>query len=146
MGEVETVFNLERLTHRSLLGTRAHCTWRHATCLAYVYGLVAHVARDTFLPQIEVDGGQCAAGNTWVEERVGNVEQRSLDVGHGVAVVAHRLGQGHLPDLVQLRLGEPDQWVSSLVPEPVTLPQVPELNANDAGKCWSNQSSVKRGF
>ena len=143
LGQVEAVLYLEGLTDGALLGAGAHRAGRHPPGLPDVDGLVAHVAGDPLLPQVQVDGRQGGAGDPGVQEGVGHVEESSLDVGDGVAVVAHHLGQTDLPDLVQLGLGEPDEGVASLVPEPVALPQVPELNADDAGEGWPHQAAVQ---
>ncbi len=43
-------------------------------------------------------------------------------------------------------LGEPDERVAVLVPKPVALPEVPELDADDASEGWTHQATVKRGF
>ena len=143
LGEVEAVLYLEGLTDGPLLGAGAHRARGHPPSLPDVYGLVTNIAGDSLLPQVQVDGGQGTAGDPRVQERVRNVEESSLDVGDCVAVVTHHLGQADLPDLVQLGLCEPDQRVASLVPEPVALPQVPELDANDAGEGGAHQSTVQ---
>ena len=146
LGEVEAVLYLEGLAHGPLLGAGAHGAGGHAPRAPDVDGLVAHVAAHALLPQVEVDLGQRAAGHARVEEGVGHVEERALDVGDGVAVVAHRLAQAHFADLVELGLGEPDEGVAALVPEPVALPQVAELDADDAGEGWAHQPAVQRGL
>ena len=146
LGEVEAVLYLEGLTDWTLLGAGAHRARRHPSRLPDVDGLVADIAGDSLLPQVQVDGGQRTAGDAGVEEGIRHVEESSLDVCHGVAVVTHHLGQGDLPDLVQLSLGEPDERVASLVPEPVTLPQVAELDADDAGEGGAHQPAVQRGL
>lgn len=51
-----------------------------------------------------------------------------------VQVVTDDLRQSGFPDLLKLRFREPNDAVVSLIPEPVTLPQLTELQANDAGK------------
>ena len=61
--------------------------------LAYFYGRTAHVAEQSLLPQVQVDRGQGVAGHTWVEEGVRHVEQRPLDGGDVVAVLADHLGK-----------------------------------------------------
>lgn len=142
--QVEAVFYLERLADRTLLGAGTHGAWRHSPGLTDIYGLVTNITRHPLLPEVQVDGGQGRAGNTRVEEGVGHIEQCSLDVGDSVTVVTHHLGQAHLPDLVQLGLGEPDQRIAAFIPEPVAFPQVSELDSNDAGKCWTHQSAMQR--
>jgi hypothetical protein len=57
---------------------------------------------------------------------------------HLITVVAHNLGDGHLPDLRQLRLREPDERVAVLVPEAVALAQVPELGGQVMVTVYSN--------
>ena len=140
---MEAVLYLEGLAHGPLLGAGAHGAGGHAPRAPDVDGLVAHVAAHALLPQVEVDLGQRAAGHARVEEGVGHVEERALDVGDGVAVVAHCLAQAHFADLVELGLGEPDERVAALVPEPVALPQVPELDPDNAGEGWAHQATVQ---
>jgi hypothetical protein len=96
--------------------------------LAYFNGRAADGAEETLLPQVQVDRRQCAAGHAGVEERVRHVEQAALDGDHVVAVVADHLCQRRLADVVQLRLRETRQRVVSLVPKPVALPQISELD------------------
>ena len=64
-------------------------------------------------------------------------------MGHPVAVVAGDLRQRDLSDLVELCLRESYEGIATLVPEPVTLSEVSELDADDTGKCWSHQSTMK---
>ena len=72
---------------------------------------------------------------------------RSIEVAtHLVAVVADDLGEGHLPDLRELGFGESDQGIAVLVPEPVALPQVPELDADDAREGRTNEATVEGGL
>ena len=144
--EVETVLNLETLAHRALLGAGAHGARRDPLGVSNLDPGPADVAADPLLPQVEVDGGQGGAGHPRVEERVGDVKHGPLDVSHPVAVVAGDLRQRDLSDLVELRFRESDERVSSFVPEPVALSEVSELDADDAGECWSHQSTVQRRF
>ena len=65
---------------------------------------------------------------------------------HLIAIVASDFRKADFSDLVELGLGEPDERVASLVPEPVALPEVPELDADDAGKCWPHQPPVQGGL
>lgn len=146
LSQVEAVLDLQRLTNWPLLGTRAHGTRGNSLGVPDLYPHVAHVAGDSLLPQVEVDGGKRRAGDPGVEEGVGHVEHGSLDVRDLVAVVAGDLGEGSLPDLVELRLGEAEEGVAALVPEPVALPQVPELDADDAGEGGTHQPTVERGL
>ena len=53
------------------------------------------------------------------------------------------LGQRDLADLSQLRLSEPDERVAGLVPEPVALAQVPELDADHAGEGGADEAAVE---
>ena len=144
--EVETVLNLETLAHRALLGAGAHGARRDPLGVSNLDPGPADVAADPLLPQVQVDGWQRGAGHSRVQERVGHVEHRPLDVGHPVTVVTGYLCQGDLSDLVQLRFCESDQGVATLVPEPVAFSQISELDANDTRKCWSNQSTVQGCF
>ena len=64
-------------------------------------------------------------------------------MGDPVAVVAGYLRQGYLSDLVELCFSESNEGIATLVPEPVTLSQVSELNPDDAGKRWSNQATMQ---
>ena len=70
------------------------------------------------LPQLEVDLREAAARDALVEELVVLVEGGLLDLVDHVRVLADDLGQGRLPDLCQLGLGEPHRRVRGLVPEP----------------------------
>ena len=128
LSQVEAVFNLEALTDRSLLGAGAHGARRDPLGVPDLDAHVADSAADALLPQVEVDGRQGRAGHARVQEGVGHVEHRPLDVRHGVAVVAGDLGQGDLADLHELGLGEADEGVAALVPEPVALPQISEIS------------------
>ena len=65
---------------------------------------------------------------------------------HLIAIVTSDFRKADFSDLVELGLGEPDERVASLVPEPVALPEVPELDADDAGECWTNQPTVQGGL
>lgn len=143
LSQVEAVLDLEALTHGPLLGAGAHGARRHPPRRPDVDGLVADIAAHPLLPQVEVDLRKGGARHPGVEEGVGDVKQRPLDVGDRVAVVAHCLGQRDLPDLVKLGLGEPDERVAALVPEPVALPEVPELDPDDAGEGRAHQAAVQ---
>ena len=127
--QVETVLDLQGLTHGPLLGARAHGAGRDTLGVPDVDGGSSHVAVEALLPEVEVDGGHRAAGHPRVEERVRHVEHGALDVVDLVAVVARDAGQAGLPDLRQLGLGEPGQRVVPLVPEPVAFTQIPELDS-----------------
>ena len=70
------------------------------------------------LPQLEVDLREAAARDALVEELMVLVEGGLLDLVDHVRVLADDLGQGRLPDLCQLGLGEPHRRVRGLVPEP----------------------------
>lgn len=70
------------------------------------------------LPQLQVDLREAAARDALVEELVVLVEGGLLDLVDHVRVLADDLGEGRLPDLRQLRLGEPHRGVRGLVPEP----------------------------
>ena len=63
-------------------------------------------------------------------------------MGHPVAVVAGYLRQRDLSDLVELCFSESYEGIATLVPEPVTLSEVSELDADDTGKRWSNQATM----
>ena len=54
----------------------------------------------------------------------------------------HYLSQSDLADLRQLGLSEPNERVARLVPEPVALAQVPELDADDTGEGGAHQAAV----
>ena len=97
--------------------------------ITYFDRRAAHSAEQPLLPQVQIDGGEGGAGDTRIQKGVRHVEQPPLDGGHVVAVVADHLGQRHLADVVQLRLREPGERVVPLVPEPVALTQVPELDS-----------------
>ena len=125
---METVLDLQGLTHGSLLGARAHGAGRDTLGVPDVDGGSSHVAVEALLPEVQVDGGYCAAGNPRVKKRVWHVEHGALDVVNLVAVVARDPGQACLPDLRQLGLGEPGQRVVPLVPKPVAFTQIPELD------------------
>ena len=56
LGEVETVFNLEALAHRPLLGAGAHCARRDPLCVSDLNPCPTDVAADALLPQVEVNG------------------------------------------------------------------------------------------
>ena len=70
------------------------------------------------LPQLEVDLREAAARDALVEELMVLVEGGLLDLVDHVRVLADDLGQGRLPDLCQLGLGEPHRGVRGLVPKP----------------------------
>ena len=55
---METVLDLEALTHGALLGAGAHGAGRHPPRRPDVDGLVADVAAHPLFPQVEVDLGQ----------------------------------------------------------------------------------------
>ena len=71
------------------------------------------------------------------------VEDGPLYVAHDVAVLADDLGQRDLPDLRELRLAELGGGVVALVPEPVALLQLLELDADDAGEGGSHQGTLQ---
>ena len=146
LSEVEAVLNLQTLTHRTLLGAGAHGARGDPLGVADLDPRPSNVAADSLLPQVQVDGRQSGARHPRVQERVGHVEHRPLDVGHPVTVVTGYLCQGDLSDLVQLRFCESDQGVATLVPEPVAFSQISELDANNTRKCWSNQATVQGCF
>ena len=124
LSKVEAVLNLQTLAHWTLLGAGAHGARGDPLGVANLDPRPSNVAADALLPQVQVDGRQRGAGHSRVQERVGHVEHRPLDVGHPVTVVTGDLCQGDLSDLVKLRFCESDQGVATLVPEPVTSPKL----------------------
>lgn len=126
---MEAVLDLEGLAHRPLLRARAHCARRDALGVPDVDGRAADVALEPLLPEVEVDRGDRGARYARVQERIGNVKQRALDVFDVVAVVADHARQARLAYFVELRLGEARERVGALVPEPVALTQVTELDS-----------------
>ena len=94
------------------------------------------------LPEVQVDLRQTATGNPLVEELMILVKRGFLDLVDYISVLADNLCQGRLPDLGQLRLGEPDGGVRGLVPEPVTLLRLLELDPDHASKCWTDQCAL----
>ena len=60
-----------------------------------------------------------------------------------VTVPAKEGRQPHAPDLPQLREAEAEARVPGLVPEPVALPQVAELDADDAGEGGADESALQ---
>jgi hypothetical protein len=77
---------------------------------------------------------------------VGLVKDRALNVSDDVAVLTNDLGQGDLPDLGQLLNAEPRGRLVVLVPEPVALFDLLELNADDTGERRAHQSPGQRRF
>ena len=69
-----------------------------------------------------------------------------MNVSDDVAVDTDNSGQGELPYLRQLSLGEPDGSVGALVPEPIALFQLLELDAYDASKRRANESTLERSL
>jgi len=140
---VEAVFNLERLADRPLLGAGAHGAGRDPLGVPDLDVGAAHVAGESFLPEVEVDGGHGRAGHPGVQERVRHVEHGPLNVVDLVAVVAGHPGQASFPDLCELGLSEAGEGVVPFVPESVALAQVPELNTYNTGKGRSDKPTVQ---
>ena len=98
------------------------------------------------LPQVEIDLRQTATGHTFIQELMILVKGRLLDLVDHVSILTDNLGQGGLPDLSQLGLCEPDCSIAGLVPEPVALLGFLELDADDTGEGWTNQSTLQRNL
>ena len=91
LGQVEAVFDLERLAEGPLLGAGAHDAGRHAAGVTGLDVDLGDGAGHPLLPELQVDVGQGVAGHPGVQERVGNVKQTTLDRGNLVAI-----GTSHL--------------------------------------------------
>ena len=79
-----------------------------------------------------------AAGGSHIRQLVGLEEGKRLELFNIVHAVTDHPGKGGLSDLLKLRRTESTRVSSSFVPEPVALPQVEELLADDASKGWPN--------
>ena len=74
---------------------------------------------------------------------MGLIEDGLLDVSDDVAVFADDLGERHLADFVELSFAEPRRGGVVLVPVPVALFQLLELDADDAGEGGAHQRTLE---
>ena len=74
------------------------------------------------------------------------IKNRSLDVSDHVAIFTHDLRQGDFPDLGKLCLAKLEVGVVVLVPEPVALFELLELNPDDAGESGADESALQRAL
>ena len=145
--ELTTVVHPQTLTLSILPGAGAGGAGGDPPAGAQGYVNTIHLALVSLvLPQVEVDLRQTAARHALIEELVILIKRRLLDLVHHVSVLTHNLGQGRLPDLSQLGLGEPDRGVRGLVPEPVALLCLLKLYSDDAGEGWTHQSTLERNL
>ena len=77
--QVEAIVDLERLADGTLLGAGAHSAGRDPVGLARLAVDPAHGTADPLLPVVDVDAWQRVAGYSRVQERIGNVESRTLN-------------------------------------------------------------------
>eukprot|EP00095_Tigriopus_kingsejongensis_P000321 maker-scaffold292_size219010-snap-gene-1.33 protein:Tk00321 transcript:maker-scaffold292_size219010-snap-gene-1.33-mRNA-1 annotation:"PREDICTED: hypothetical protein LOC100650446" len=98
---------------------------------------------DPLLPQLQVDPRQSIAVHPRVQEWIRDIKVGPLNGGDVITGVANHLGEGDLSDLGQLRVGEANEWIASLVPEPVTFAQISELDPNDAGESGTHQTTME---
>ena len=81
-----------------------------------------------------------------VRHRVLQVEDGPLDGKRRVRVPAKDRRSRLALDLNELLRVETDAGVRRLVPKPVALPQVPELDADDAREGRTNEATVEGGL
>ena len=74
------------------------------------------------------------------------IKNRSLDVSDHVAIFTNDLRQGDFPDLGKLCLTKLEVGVVVLVPEPVALFELLELNPDDAGESGADESALQRAL
>ena len=76
---MQAVVDFERLTDRTLLGTGAHGARRNPVGIASLDVDTSDRTADTFFPVVNIDTRKSVTWYSRIEERVGDVEHRSLN-------------------------------------------------------------------